>query len=511
MAADGSSSARRRRPDESDLAAWARRNAHNLEREYCRRRFVYFVRQSWSVLEPATHFAYEYYVDAICEHLEAVFRGETRALVINIPPRLAKSLLVAVFWPAWVWTMAPHLRFLYASYAEFLSRRDSRKTRTLIRSQWYQRLWGHVFNLVEDQNQVLRFDNDAHGYRIATSVGGIGTGEGGDVVCVDDPISIMQAFSPTKLDDVMRWWDEQMSTRLNNPKTGARVIVMQRSHLNDLSGHVLEQGGYTHLMLPMEYEPDRCCYTEVRPRYRQPFAGEDEQGWYRWDLREEEGEPLSPQRFGPDEIAEVKMRLVSPHAVASQLQQRPSQRGGGLIKLDWFNRYRTPPDKAECDMIVHSWDTANKGGQENAYSVGGVWYVKGNRYYLINVYRGRLNIPRLERTVINMANSDAPNAVLIEDAASGTGVIQHIQNETTLPVIPVRPDKDKATRMDIETPAIEAGRVWLPEYAPWLPDFEGEVEAFPNGPYLDQADMMSQFLKWMRERPMMSEDDWMLY
>lgn len=486
----------------------------NIEREYCERRLANFVKRAWHVLEPQTRLAHGFYIDAICEHLEAMYRGDIRNLVINIPPRFLKSMLCAVFFPAWVWTQAPHLRFLYSSYAEWLSRRDSRKTRVLIRSNWYQQLWGEVYRLEDDQNQIMRFDNNEHGYRIATSVGSIGqTGEGGDFIAVDDPISIMDSFSKRELDNVITWWDEQMSTRFNDPHAFSRLIVMQRSHVNDLSGHALAQGGYEHLCLPLEYEPSRCCYTSVRPARRAVTQEEDREGRYRWDDRREENESLNPERFGPNEIRDLRQRLVTAHAADAQLQQRPSPRGGGMIKLDWFRRYGTPP--AEFDYIVHSWDTANKGGQANAYSVGGVWGVTETCYYLLHVYRDRLNIPDLERLVKHAGHFDSfgpPAAILVEDAASGTGVIQHLQSETNLPVIAWPVKEDKVTRMDTETPMIESGRVALPREADWLYEFEREIGAFPNSDHKDQADQMSQFLRWVRlGRSAMEEDDWYLY
>src|SRR5215211_3060273 len=220
-----------------------------------------FVVQAWHVVEPNTPFVDGWHLDAICDHLEACVRGEVRNLVINIPPRCMKSLLVGVFFPAWVWTTQPWKRFLYSSYGQHLAIRDSLKCRRLITSPWYQDRWGAVFQLTGDQNAKIRFDTDQTGYRIATSVGGIGTGEGGDFVITDDPNNALEAESDLIRQSTNDWWDGTMSTRGNDPKTVVRIIVQQRLHEEDLTGHVLEQGGYDHLCLPMEYEGERSSLS----------------------------------------------------------------------------------------------------------------------------------------------------------------------------------------------------------------------------------------------------------
>src|SRR5580704_7778756 len=239
----------------SNLQSWlARPNARlKLEREYATRSLREFVRQAWHVVQPFTPFVPGWHIDAICDHLEAVTRGKIRNLLINIPPRHMKSLLVSVFWPAWEWILLPERRFLYSSYAATLSIRDSVKCRTLIGSPWYQRFWGDRFALSSDQNTKTRFNNDRSGYRIATSVGGAATGEGGDRIVCDDPHNVQEAESDSIRKTTTDWYDVVMSTRVNDPRTAAKVVVMQRCHQRDLSGHLLAQGGWELLCLPAEY------------------------------------------------------------------------------------------------------------------------------------------------------------------------------------------------------------------------------------------------------------------
>src|SRR5580704_15539552 len=276
----------------NNLAFWLQKpNARaKVERELATRYFREFVRQAWPIIEPLTPFVPGWHIDAIIDHLEAVTRGEIRNLLINVPPRHMKSLLVSVLWPAWEWIRHPERRWLFSSYAASLSIRDSIKCRTLIESPWYQSFWGDRFALASDQNTKTRFDNDRSGYRIATSVGGTATGEGGDRIVCDDPHNVQDAESDSIRKATLDWWDVVMSTRVNDPRTAAKVVVMQRCHQRDLSGHLLERGGWEHLCLPAEYEgPTRT--TSI--------------SWS--DQREQQGELLWPERFGPREIEDLKI------------------------------------------------------------------------------------------------------------------------------------------------------------------------------------------------------------
>ena len=292
---------------------------------------INFIQQAWHVVEPSTVFVRGNHLTAIADHLEAITRGQIRNLLINIPPRHMKSLTVSVFWPVWEWIANPHRRWLFASYAQSLSTRDSLKCRRLIESPWFQARWGDKFKLTSDQNQKMRFENNKTGYRIATSVGGSATGEGGDRVVVDDPHNVTQRESDAIRRATLTWWDQTMSTRLNDPKVGAKVIVMQRVHEKDLSGHVLEQDGYVHLCLPAEFEPGRRCVTNLP--------------WTWTDWREKEGALLWPARIGKSEISDFKLRL-GPSGYAGQFQQRPAPAGGARFRQEWFRYYDFIPDRA---------------------------------------------------------------------------------------------------------------------------------------------------------------------
>jgi predicted phage terminase large subunit-like protein len=447
-----------------------------LEAELCRRSLKRFTEKIWDEIEPNTPFIDGWHIDAICQHLEAVTRGEIRNLVINIPPRHAKSILISVVWPAWVWTFNPSSRWIFSSYAASLSKRDSLKCRRIIGSNFYQKHFGEGFLLQEDQNEKMRFENNKMGFRLSTSVGGVGTGEGGDFVVCDDPHKTDEAESKVMREGVLNWWDEVMSTRGNNPKTFARVIVMQRVHEKDLSGHVLKKG-YEHLCLPAEYIKTNRV-TSI--------------GWK--DPRTIEGQLLWPARFGKKELDDLKIGLGS-HGAQGQLQQNPISSEGGLFKRTWWRTYKERP---YLSRIVQFWDCAQKVGISNDYSVCATWGESHNGYYLLDIWRQKAEAPQLEQAVQNQYAKFLPNAVVIEDKSSGSSLIQNLKQKTTLPIIAFDPKaRDKEVRASAITPTVEAGKCFIPEQSPWGEDFILEHERFPNAEHDDQVDTTSMAIEYL--------------
>ena len=438
-----------------------------------------FMTQAWPVMEPGTPYIHGWHIDAICEHLEAVVRGEIRDLLINMPPRHCKTLLVSVAFPCWLWTRQPSAKFLFASYAQQLSIRDSVACRRLLMSQWYQRNWAQSFSLTADQNVKQRFENDKRGYRLATSVGGQLTGEGGDYIIADDPHNVKDAESDAVRTGTLEWWDKAMSTRLNNPKTGHKIIVMQRVHQDDLAGHVVEQGGYYHLCLPARYEGQKTHWII---------------GWQ--DPRKKEGELLWPERFGEPEVQKLERALGS-YAAAAQLQQRPTPAEGGIFKKSWC---RTYSDRPQFIRVVESWDTATSDQELAAFSVGTVWgETATGDFYLIHVERGRYTFPKLKATVRVLHTKFNGCAVLVEDKSSGRQVCQELGRGKRIPILPVKVGKqDKIARALTVSPLVESGHVYLPENAPWLAAYMEEMLNFPNSKYKDQVDSTTQALNYLR-------------
>jgi predicted phage terminase large subunit-like protein len=444
-----------------------------IEREYSERRLVHFVRQAWPVLEPATPYIHGWHIDAICEHLESITRGALQNLLINIPPRHAKSLLVAVFWPAWVWATQPETRWLFASYAQSLSTRDALKMRRLVQSPWYQRLWGERYTLTNDQNAKMRFENSRTGYRIATSVGAIATGEGGSCVVCDDPHSAQQARSDAERENALVWWDETMSTRLNDPKRGAKVVIMQRLHERDLSGHILEQGGYEHLCLPAEYEPERHCVTSVAQ-----------------DVRSEAGEPIWPERMGADDLAKQRSTLGEV-GFAGQYQQRPMPRGGGMFPVDRFYVTQHRPEPDQIKASVRYWDKAGtrSGG---SFTAGVLMHqFKDNSYIVTDVVRGQWSAGERETRIRQTAEMDGTDVTVWIEQEPGSGGKESAESTTRnlsgFRVYAERVTGDKESRAEPYAAQVEAGNVWLLK-RDWNRDFVKEHEVFPAGAYNDQVD-----------------------
>lgn len=453
----------------------------SVNAEVCRRSLYEFAKSAWSVLEPGTEFIDNWHIRAICDHLQAVSEGKIRRLIINIPPRFMKSLLVSVFWPAWEWATIPAKRFLTSSYAQPLADRDAVKMRTLISSPWYQARYSHVFFFKNDQNAKSRFENDKTGFRVSTSPGGMGTGEGGDRLLVDDPHNVKQAESDPTRESTLQWWDETMSSRYNNPKTGSAVIIMQRVHEGDLTGHLLRKGGWEHLCIPMEYDSIR----------RSTILGE-------YDPRTEEGELLWPDRFGRPEVDALKIALGS-YASACQLQQTPSPRGGGIFKRKDFKFYTILP---KLDEIIISADCTFKDLKTSDNVAIQVWGTSGPNKYLLHRIVAKMGF---SATCVSMegviAKFPKRVAILIEDKANGSAVIEVLSQKFS-GIIAVNPEGGKVSRAYAMQAEHEAGNIYIPDPSidPSIEDFIHECCGFPTALHDDEVDAMTQTINWLRVR-----------
>lgn len=439
------------------------------EQELGRRSLADFARMAWPVLEPATPLKWGWALDAICEHLEAVTRGEIKRLLMNVPPGSMKSLLTGVIWPAWEWIERPELRYLATAHKQELAVRDNMKCRRLIQSKWYQERW--PVQLTSDQNAKTKFENSATGFREAMSFTSM-TGSRGDRVILDDPHSVDDANSPVKLAADVVTFREALPSRVNNDQS-AIAIIMQRLNEADISAVAIELG-YDHLCIPMRYEPGRSKWVVG--------AG---------DPRTSDGELMFPERFPEEQVADLE-RTMGSYAVAGQLQQRPSPRGGGILRPVWFQSYQQPP-ALEWRAIYA--DTAQKTAEQNDYSVFELWgrSVTGQAV-LLDVHRGKWEAPELLAEArafwLKHQGGTVPlRAIKVEDKVSGTGLIQTLRREG-VPILPIQRSRDKITRAYDAAPFIEAGNVLVPEWAHWLAGFMAEVEAFPGGAFDDQMDPM---------------------
>jgi predicted phage terminase large subunit-like protein len=462
-----------------------------------------FVREAWPIVEPAKPHISNWHIRAIAIHLEAVTRGKIKKLLINIPPGHAKSLLVCVLWPAWVWIQpgdGPKWRAMFASYASDLSIRDSLRCRMLIESPWYRSLFGPRWTLLPDQNTKSFFANSELGFRLATSVGGRATGYHADCIVADDPLNVREQHSLAARHEVIRWWDGVMSSRLNDKLKGSYVIIMQRLHTEDLSGHVLEQGGYEHLCLPTEFDPQRRCVTVLGR-----------------DPRESPGDLLFPQLFPVEAINQIK-REMGAAEYAGQHQQSPSPAGGGIFKTYWWKYWQPKgarlspvmvhmehgqtkaieavelPDRV--DQIIQSWDCSFKDLTDSDYVVGQVWAINGADKFLLDCVRARMDLPKTLQAVRTLSNKwPRAELKLVEDKANGSAVIQMLGREIS-GLVPVEPEGGKIARAHAVSPQVESGNVYLPHpsHAAWVDSLIQECTEFPKGANDDQVDALTQAL-----------------
>ena len=437
-------------------------------------------------MEPGRNFYDNWHIDAVCEHLQAVVNGDIRRLIINIPPRHMKSITAAVALPAWAWIDNPSKRFLFASYAGSLSVRDSVKCRRLIASRWYQENFGHIFQLTGDQNQKQRFENDKTGMRIATSVDGALTGEGGDIIVIDDPHNVREAESATVREGVLDWWDQAMQTRLNDPKTGAFIIIMQRVHEKDLTGHILaNSNNWNHLCLPARYEIEHPSISYSSIGFEDP--------------RKKEGDLLWPERIGDDTLSELENSL-GVYASAGQLQQRPMAKGGTILKEEWWREWEEE-DLPNITYVIQSWDTAYSTKEKSSYSARTTWGVfqKNNQWnaIIIDCWFDRVSYPDLRREAQDAYNTYEPDAVLIEKKASGQSLLQDLRM-AGVPVLAYSPDRDKEARAHAASALLEDGRIWYPGGKKWAKDVINICSAFPAGENDDIVDTCTQ--AWLRLR-----------
>lgn len=468
-----------------------------------------FVRQAWHVIEPGVPFVDGWHLQVICEHLEAITRGELRNLLINIPPRHAKSTIVSVMWPCWEWLHRPHEKFLCASYSSVLSTRDSVKARRLITSPWYQRFWSDRFVLTGDQNQKQRFENDQTGYRIATSVGGTATGEGGSRLLLDDPHGAQDAQSDAMRESAIEWFDMVWSTRRNDPKRDAMVTIMQRLHESDVSGRILELGGWEHLCLPAEWDGT----PRTTPLY--PHKG--------YDPRTKKGQLLWPERFGETELTALKQQLGE-YGTAGQLQQDPVPSGGGILKTACFKLWPAADALPAFEFILQSYDcafTEKTTGDPTAHSTYGVFTRNGERHaLLLDAWDERLSYPDLRRRAIEewgavygadqKANPPRKgrkaDRVLVEAKASGQSLLQDLRL-ARVPAIGYNPgNADKISRAHQASPVLERGILWIPEsrknpgqFVSWAQPFIKQLTKFPVAEHDDYVDTFTQAVLYLKD------------
>lgn len=465
-----------------------------------------FITAAWPQLKPMEEYQDNWHIHAVCERLEAVTRGQIKRLQVWLPPGMAKTGVMSVFWPAWEWTTNPWVRYWTASYEIRLSGRISSMSRDLMLSDWYQERWGNIFSFIREGENY--FGNDKGGTRLATAPRSTGSGEHGHRIIIDDPINAKEADALSKitLDEVNNWYDGTVSTR-GIGSDFAKVIVMQRLSELDLAAHAMESDDWEILCLPERYEPNH------------PFV------WPK-DPRTVDGELLWPT-YRTEEQSKALAKQLTTFRAAGQLQQRPSSREGDLLLQSWWRffdpRIREKEDWGKLPrftMIVTSVDTPQKDKETNDNISIQCWGVKGADRYLLDLRLAKLNYGSAKREVKEIAKwsrktwPQAPNYVLIENAAYGVEMITDLKREITgIQKISRGADGDKIMRAEAASDALESGNCFVPGYGPpWQPSYDEHktpadiaqlihnCTVFPNGQHDDDVDAWSQAMNWLRSR-----------
>jgi len=492
-----------------------------------------FTKYFWHILEPGRELVTGWPLEAICEHLEAVTFGEIKKLLMNVPPGFMKSLLTDVFWPAWEWAAMemPHLRYVAFSYSASLTERDNGRFRDLMMHPDFQAVYASAFRL--RKTGETKITNDKHGFKLATSVGGVGTGERGDRIILDDPHNVKESESEVVRDETVRWFRESMSSRLNDISKSAVVIIMQRVHEDDVSGNILAtELDYVHLLIPMRFVWDADEEGEPYPT---------EIGWVdpRWTPNADEcdGELAWPDRFPEDETAKLEDTL-GPYATAGQMQQTPEPRGGGIIKREFWQPWPPGAKFPAFSYIFASLDGAFTEDEQNDPSALTIWGTfendEGNtRAMLVFAWRkflqfeGRRLYPDkgenqrefmerqmkewglVEWTQHSMSYWKC-DRLLIEAKASGISTAQSLEARNRNKNWSVQLEQvkgDKVARALAVQPTFSQNMIYAPLERNWCRMVIDECAVFPKGKYKDLTDSVTQAIKHMRDMGLLQYDE----
>jgi predicted phage terminase large subunit-like protein len=436
-----------------------------------------FMARAFVTLNGGTAYLPNWHIETLAYHLDQCRLKKIKRLIVTIPPRSMKSTCVSIAFPALILGHDPAAQIICVSYGQDLSSKLSRDSRTVMQEEWYQRAFPNT-RLNPEKMAADDFETTEGGFRLATSVGGVLTGRGGNYIIVDDPMKPDDADSETKRLAVNNWYNGTLSSRLNNKSEDVIIIVMQRLHMDDLVAHVTETEDWVKIDIPA-------------------IAPSDEQ----FQLNEHEvyqrtrGELLQPERDSQKILDGLRTTMGSRHFEA-QYQQNPVPAGGTIIRPEWFKSYDVAPEREQFECVAQVWDTASKTSLTNDFSACTTWGIQGDKFYLLDVHRGRYEFPDLRRLVVNHAWEWRADYVAMEQAASGLALLQDIERTGDLVVKGFTPKGDKTERVNGQTAVIEAGRVLLPATAPWLKAFIDEVRAFPGGKHDDQVDSMAHFLRY---------------
>ena len=444
----------------------------------CRLDLASFIRKCFQTLEPNSEFLPNWHIHAIAYQLEQVRRGKVKRLNINLPPRMLKSFICSVVFPAFILGHDPTKRVIVVSYSVELAIKLSNDFRAIINSAWYRSLFPET-RISRTKNTELEVVTTRNGSRLAGSLEGSVTGRGGDYVIIDDPLKPMDALSNSKRERVNELYKTTLDSRLNIKKSGAFILVMQRLHDDDLSGTLQRSSGkWATLSLPAIAEQEEIIQIAEHDHHQR-----------------QKGDALHPERASLEELEDTRSQ-IGLQVFAAQYQQAPVAQHSIMIKRESICRYDELPTPTSSSLVMQSWDAASKGGELNDYSACATLLFHQGTIYVAHVLHDRLEYVDLIPRAIAHARLHRPKIILVEDIGIGTALLGELK-KAGLPAQPaVKLPYDKKTRMLIQSPKFMNGTVRLPRQATWLAGTEDELCAFPHTRHDDQVDSLSQALAY---------------
>lgn len=448
--------------------------------------FRAFLPVVFSILHPGQRLADSWYWRSIAWHLEQVAAGSVRRQIITLPPRHLKSIIANVAFPAWMLGQNPAARIVSVSYSNELSGTHARNFRRVVQSLEYQRIFPQL-QVARGHDREMDIGTTQGGYRRSTSVGGTLTGIGGDLIIIDDPINADDSFSERAREQVNEWYDRSLSTRLDDPNSGAIVLLMQRLHEDDLVGHVtsIPDHGWNILTIPAIAPTDQTYRIGARPNDVHSRRG---------------GDVIDARHVSPATLTHQR-EIMGERAFNAQYQQQPTATGGDIIKRAWLTHYDNPPASHQTYAIIQSWDTAFSEDDHNDYSVCTTWALTPHSLDLIDLFREKMAFPKLLDRAQQLALDHKAHRIVIEKAGSGISMAQTLRSKLNCTIVSFAPKGDKESRLYAVSHMIEKGTVRLPRQAPWLDDYLRELLSFPNARHDDQVDSTTQFLNYIRSKP----------
>lgn len=465
-----------------------------VNQEIYRRSLAEFTKAAWSSYRPNRALVWNWHLDALCEHLEALYRREIKNLVVTMPFRMLKSTLVGVMFPAWIWAQEPEHKFLTSSYSQILATRDAVYTRTLIQSPWYQKHFGRVFQLSGDVNLKTRYENDCSGYRIVTAPTSGTTGEGGDLLLCDDPHDVQKVESATVRQATSRWYFEAFYNRFTDPERTVRLLCGQRTHYQDLFSEALATGLFDHLNMPMEFSQSRRTFTQI--------------GWT--DPRTQEGELIAPEYIGPEKCEELKKGMRSQgqgdYAWMAQANQDPRPREGVIFKRSWYKTFSFTNDsftvgtntypKNRCLRTVICDPAGGITGTSKKTGLGSFILTPRNELLIAEVTDERIAYENIVRSIFRFCQAHGPAYCGIEKEFLQSHLVRQAMKTPGMP--PVKgistQGKDKWQRAQPAIIMSEAGQVYVPEGdPPWLGKFFEQLCTFTGMDDGEMSDMVDVF------------------